>query len=285
MTKGLPGSGKSTWSKNVCTHLKGYLRVNKDEIRLDLQEDWSSELEKRVITIRNSAIVSALKSGMSVISDDCNLALKHEKVLRAIAQQCGAEFEVNDSFLKVPIEECIKRDALREGKSRVGEKVIRDMYDQFLKPREPKIEPYIDDPTLPEAIICDLDGTVCLMAGKRGPFDYTKCNGDLPNKPVIEVVRAMSSCGYSIIYMSGREDSCMEMTRQWLRDNNCPSPTGLFMRKSGDYRKDALVKGELLEQHVRGRFNVLFCLDDRQQVVDFYRSLGLTVFQVAPGKF
>ncbi|MDJ0647343.1 MAG: hypothetical protein QNJ60_01435 [Xenococcaceae cyanobacterium MO_188.B19] len=32
-------------------------------------------------------------------------------------------------------------------------------------------------------------------------------------------------------------------------------------------------------------FRCLFILDDRQQVVDMWRSLGLTVFQVAEGDF
>ena len=33
------------------------------------------------------------------------------------------------------------------------------------------------------------------------------------------------------------------------------------------------------------KYNVHFVLDDRQQVVDMWRSLGLTVFQVAEGDF
>ena len=43
---------------------------------------------------------------------------------------------------------------------------------------------------------------------------------------------------------------------------------GLFMRPAGDNRKDAV-----------GVF------DDRRQVVRMWRSLGLTVFQVAEGDF
>ena len=57
------------------------------------------------------------------------------------------------------------------------------------------------------------------------------------------------------------------------------------MRTLGDMRKDSIVKQELYEQNILGKFNVSFILDDRQQVVDMWRSLGLTVFQVAEGDF
>ncbi len=57
------------------------------------------------------------------------------------------------------------------------------------------------------------------------------------------------------------------------------------MRQEGDTRKDVLVKQEIYEREIKGRYNVLFVLDDRQQVVDGWRALGLTVFQVAPGDF
>jgi hypothetical protein len=50
-------------------------------------------------------------------------------------------------------------------------------------------------------------------------------------------------------------------------------------------RKDAIVKRELFDAHVRGTWNVNFVLDDRQQVVDMWRGLGLVCLQVAPGDF
>ncbi len=36
---------------------------------------------------------------------------------------------------------------------------------------------------------------------------------------------------------------------------------------------------------MQGRYTIKFVLDDRNQVVEFWRSLGLTVLQVAEGDF
>ena len=57
------------------------------------------------------------------------------------------------------------------------------------------------------------------------------------------------------------------------------------MRKAGDQRSDAIVKREIYEQQIRGKFNVHCVFDDRQSVVDLWRSLGLSCFQVADGDF
>ena len=42
-----------------------------------------------------------------------------------------------------------------------------------------------------KAIICDLDGTIALMNGKRSPFEFLKCDQDDPNLPVIDVLETM----------------------------------------------------------------------------------------------
>jgi len=49
--------------------------------------------------------------------------------------------------------------------------------------------------------------------------------------------------------------------------------------------KPYTVKQELYDAHIRDRYEVVFCLDDRDQSVAFWRSLGLACFQVAPGNF
>jgi hypothetical protein len=59
----------------------------------------------------------------------------------------------------------------------------------------------------------------------------------------------------------------------------------LHMRPAGDVRNDAIVKLELFDQHVRDRYRVAYVLDDRDRVVRAWRSIGLTVLQVADGDF
>jgi hypothetical protein len=64
-----------------------------------------------------------------------------------------------------------------------------------------------------------------------------------------------------------------------MRGETNPDPS------SADMRKDAVIKQELFDKYVAGKYNVLFVLDDRNQVVDFWRSIGLTCFQVNYGNF
>lgn len=87
-----------------------------------------------------------------------------------------------------------------------------------------------------------------------------------------------------VIVMSGRDEACRAETEQWLVDNGIQYDH-LFMRPEGDMRKDSIVKAELFDEHIRDNFDVKFVLDDRQQVVDMWRSMGITCLQVAEGNF
>ena len=134
-----------------------------------------------------------------------------------------------------------------------------------------------------KAIICDLDGTLAILEG-RGPFEYQRCDTDLPNEAVVELLRAMGAAGYTVIFVSGREDSCREMTVSWINRLSLPSEQ-LFMRKTVDFRKDVIVKREIYENAIKGNYNVRFVLEDRNPVVRMWRSLELTCFQFAEGDF
>src|SRR5688572_12436041 len=139
MCKGLPGSGKSTFARNQeLTSTYTTIVVNKDSIRNSLGEPWSREVEKKVLNTRDYLIDTALKAGKDVISDDTNLAPKHEHCLRNLAKKHGAQFIIKE--FDTPLEECIRRDALRPDAERVGEKVIIDMYFKYLAP-QPKPKP------------------------------------------------------------------------------------------------------------------------------------------------
>ena len=68
---------------------------------------------------------------------------------------------------------------------------------------------------LPPCILVDIDGTVAKMHD-RSPFDWAKVGSDLPNVPVLAVVRAMRAAGYAIIFMSGRDSAARLPTIAWL---------------------------------------------------------------------
>ena len=138
--------------------------------------------------------------------------------------------------------------------------------------------------TLEKAIICDLDGTLAFANG-RDWYNASTCDEDLLNEPVASVVRWAEDYGYTIIFLSGRMAKYKEPTEKFLAKHGFDNYE-LAMRVTDDIRKDSIVKRELYEEYVLGKYDVLFILDDRKQVVDMWRlAYGLTVFQVAEGKF
>ncbi len=279
MTLGLPASGKTTWAKALILDSPGvYKRVNKDDLRsmLDVGK-YSSDNEKFILAIRDSIIAAALDAGKHVIVDDTNLAPKHKARLLQVAQQRGAEFEVKD-FTGVSLDVCLERD--RKRANYCGEKVIRDMHRQFLAA---KIVPPPHVSSWPSCVIVDIDGTLALK-GDRSPYEWKRVGEDLLNEPVAEAVYAIETA--QVIFVSGRDECCRAETDAWLHDHFLVTgELKLFMRPAGDMRDDRIIKREIYEREILGKYNVNFVLDDRDKVVRMWRDLGLTCFQVADGDF
>lgn len=273
MLKGLPASGKTTRAFELVK--KGWKRINKDDLR-DMVDGgkWSRDNEKVILILRDLMVQSLLARGHNVVVDDTNLAKKHESVLKQLAHSNQAQFQVED--MDVDPVTCIRRDLKRDRS--VGSSVIWRMYNQYLAPKN-KVQ---HDPGLPWAIICDLDGTLSLHNG-RNPYDASTCDQDIPDPAVLATLKAFQDTR-RIIYLSGRSEDFRQPTNRFLVE--CNAPRGdLFMRSSGDSRKDFLVKQELFEENIKGKYNVLFVMDDRDQVVHMWRGLGLKCFQVNYGDF
>lgn len=131
--KGLPASGKSTYSKQFCKENPEFIRLNKDDIREFFgNPPFSSSFEKSVLTVQKTLGETAVKLGKSLIIDDTNFAEKHYMYWSSLARENNMEFEVK--FFNVPLLECIERDKNR--KTSVGEQVIRNMYNKYLKNEE-----------------------------------------------------------------------------------------------------------------------------------------------------
>lgn len=135
-----------------------------------------------------------------------------------------------------------------------------------------------------KAIICDIDGTLADL-GQRSPFDFANVDRDTVKHATAELVRVMHGAGYKIVLMTGREDSSRTRTLAWLTANEIPHDL-LLMRKRGDHRRDTIVKRELYRASVKQNHDVLFVLEDRDQVVEMWRKQeGLVCYQVEYGDF
>lgn len=120
LTIGLPGSGKSYWAAQ-----QDAVVVNRDEIRFQLTGDERNHNHEMEVTdIGYMRVREGLRAGKTVIVSDTNLKAKYRRNWRTIAQQENAVYE-EKSFLDVPVELCIERDAQRT--SPVGEEIIRRM--------------------------------------------------------------------------------------------------------------------------------------------------------------
>lgn len=148
--------------------------------------------------------------------------------------------------------------------------------------------------------IFDLDGTLALIEHRRHFVTmingrekpdwrafYAACVDDKPNWPVIETLHALLACADVWIW-SGRSSEVMDETRAWLQQHLAwnAEDINLCMRVEGDFTPDEQLKAAWLagmSSYDRRRLVAVF--DDRQKVVDMWRSKGVACFQVAPGDF
>lgn len=145
-----------------------------------------------------------------------------------------------------------------------------------------------------KVVIFDIDGTLADIRHRRVFLnsvvpDWKSFNStmgdDVPNKPIVELYKVLwETQKYEIILVSGRGEEYRDITERWLVWNEIPFHA-LMMRASGDYRPDVKVKKDILQQIRAVYGEVLFAVDDRQQVVDMWRENGVTCLQCAEGNF
>lgn len=315
---GVSGSGKSTFARRFCAENPNWLRVNRDDLRrsllsVPLPEYWTtwpdhekSRVENLVNELQKTAIWDGLARGWHILIDNTNLKLRYINEFRRLLIQRFDEIEIQYVLIETPLDEAIRRDQQRPDS--VGEAVIRKQAERLaimkknvkfqkeILRRNPVFQ-RVQDETLPRCILVDVDGTVASMAGPisggRSPFDWHRVGEDSPKWPIINLVKAMRAAGYKIVFFSGRDAVSRPHTIAWLNEHfgwqtesTLEPDYELFMRPEKDNRKDSVIKHELYERHVLGRYYVEFVVDDRQQVVDMWRrTLGLTCVQVDYGDF
>ncbi|MEU8407512.1 AAA family ATPase [Micromonospora sp. NPDC048842] len=292
-TRGLPASGKTTFARTLQPSVS---RVNRDDLRRMLHGErlFTQWAEAQVTAVQEAQVEALLRARADVCVDDTNLRARTLRGWAELAARHGADFEVHD-FTDVPLDECLRRDAARPAVDQVGADAIRRLHERYLQGRElplpvPQtrtgrpavVHPPSADP--PEIVLVDIDGTVAL-AVSRSPYDMTRVGQDQPNTAVIAAVRAMHAAGDGVVFCSGRDASARAATEAWLARHVRVPYLGLHLRAIGDSRKDSIVKREIYDREIRDRYRVAGVFDDRVQVVQMWRSLGLTVFQVADGDF
>ena len=302
---GLPASGKSSFAKEYIKENPTYLIVSRDAFRYMFKDQGFCEpkIEKLITDIEIEVIKQSLLKGFSVIVDDTNLKLK--TINKFIKRLSSYSSIISFKLFDVSADECIERDSKRERS--VGVDVIRRMENDFnnlkknfkfediitiVKPKNSERLILEQDRSLPKCCIYDVDGTLALK-GDRSPFDESKVDLDSVNHPVADMLRKkhleygfynILKKKHKIIIVSGRTDACRDLTIKWLNDNKIPFDE-LYMRKEGDVRKDAIIKEEIYNEHIKDKYYIEYIVDDRDQVVKLYRDLGLLCLQCYYGDF
>lgn len=289
ITVGVPASGKTTWARQFVKDNPNIVIACRDDIRAahGLFNYGDGAEEARITKIQRAQIEAALLENMDVIVADTNINKTFRNRLIKFAHQHGADVEVK--AFPVSLDTAIYRDMSRE--KPVGPDVILKMHNQFkaqelqdeslpVRTFEPMEFNYGSQ--FPECIVVDIDGTVARHVN-RSPYDYSKVGDD---EPIWDVVNIINTLGrkYDIVFVSGRDDSCKADTREWL-DRWISCRYTLIMRKTGDQRPDWEIKNEIYDDEVLPYWNVRMVFDDRDQVVRHLRKRGITVAQVAPGRF
>lgn len=299
--RGIPGSGKSTYARDLVTR-EGYTRVNLDAIRAMLGLEYSPEAEKMAKQIHDSVVIRAVKAGHDVVIDNTHINDATPKSVITMLWENGLDVEYDLVDIQESLEECVRRNqerARRPSKNDSAEvpyEVITRMHSQLEGRRKagtlwtiegitsklPKIEKYEPNPLLRPTVIVDIDGT--LARHHRSPYDYDSLASDALYDDVGRAVLSLWKHGLHVIVCSGRPEDYRKATVRWLRDQGVPFDE-LFMRSSGDDRRDSIIKLEIFNKNIRNWFDVQFCIDDRDRVVSLYRALGLRCWQVAEGAF
>lgn len=148
--------------------------------------------------------------------------------------------------------------------------------------------------------VFDIDGTLAdlshrlhFIEGKEKDWDsfYHNVKNDsiIPQNVMTFLMLRNSMPHENLLFVTGRPERTREDTEMWLARNVFMSqyiPTDtLFMREDDDHRKDYEVKEELYHKFIEPNYNVIAVFEDRKQVVDMWRKLGITCYQVAGGNY
>ena len=285
ITVGISGSGKSTWASKQ----SGYTVINRDDVRVELMErdgkqfswsGWSWKREDEVTKICNTKIAEMASAGIDIIISDTNLNRGRRNSLAARLKELG--YDVSYQFFHgvcaeqhMFVDQCVKNDMKR--RNPVGFETIHHQWLQFKENYPESIRKYVPDASLPKAIVVDIDGTVA-KKGDRDVFDYSKVHLDTPIPHVVDIVRRYSS-DHVIIFCSGRDDNCWEETLLWLEANDIPN-NALLMRRTGDTRRDSIIKEEIFFKYIAPEYNVTFAIDDRKQMVQLWEDIGVPCLNV-----
>ena len=134
MMMGVAGAGKSTWIKQNYPDVEP---VSRDAIRFDILDEKGGEYFDHEDEVFNSfirQIIGSLAVDEITIADATHLNRKARlKVLSRVRKYAD---EVEVVWVRVPLETALRQNAMRSGRARVPNDVIKRMYNNIERPED-----------------------------------------------------------------------------------------------------------------------------------------------------
>ena len=147
-----------------------------------------------------------------------------------------------------------------------------------------------------KAVIFDIDGVLAEKSPERDYREYDKVHLDKPIKLLFNLLKYYCDCQqYTIIFITGRKLLCQDLTKEWIVEhfnknadlckiNNFDDYFNLFMRPDNDHRKAHILKKEIYETYIEGKYDVVATFDDDPEIIKMYQEKGLMTFLVGNRK-
>lgn len=140
-------------------------------------------------------------------------------------------------------------------------------------------------------LIMDIDHTVSdafwrdgMMAeayrvGNWDEYNRSAAN-DAPLMDVIKLVRDLYAQGWRVVACTARDDKWRKLTVDWFLKQEVPFDE-LLMRPEGDRRPSPELKVALIKERFGSEIDdIVMVLDDRADVVEAFKAIGITAFQI-----
>lgn len=165
-----------------------------------------------------------------------------------------------------------------------------------------------------KAVIFDIDGVLAEKSPERNYREYNKVHLDKYNKKYFKKLiysyaesfykkNGKWKRKYHIFFITSRKELCRELTEKWLGNGyyqhyepicfadclaSCTDSIDyflgnrytLFMRPDNDHRKAVVLKKEIYDNHIKGKYDVVACFDDDPAICEMYKNEGLLTFEV-----
>ena len=89
---------------------------------------WVLSREPLLRGMTRTLLEDAMNNDYDIVVDNMNLSPRSIELFLEVAEEYYYEVEYMD--FKTPLEECLRRNALREGDNRIDENIIKDLYNK-----------------------------------------------------------------------------------------------------------------------------------------------------------